>query len=746
MTVPLRELSPPASGAPAEAASLRRALTAVLRWRMRRVLPRLVPARVVDAARLAPVLLHASFQHSVLRGDAPGVAGLRYRRCWSALARSFDLPPPWRAQRGAPLVEAVLALPGGEGLELVAVAASGIPRADLRWVEERAQLAQGILSAAGARCTLRAVEPADLSRDGSLGHRLALFGALAGGRLSPAAWAALDSAARRPLEARAVVALAARAPTPLAGLALTLLSTGPAPAPLLAAARLAQAGVPSRRLADPEYLCVRWAAGALPAHADALDRALEIAAETAPAEADGASEVLALGARLALPVARAIRRGRGAGLDAAARAAWRERVGVDLPRALLPALAARLAQGAHLETTLQRTGRQHEVRLRGHAPLGRGGSPVQARVRALSVLASAALEPLLAHAEPPWRALAARLARPRERPAWILVVEPAAPAAAPFDPLNHGPDRALGFPGALAVRLAPGRRPSARVLTAGEVIERILCEVRAGTRVEVLASCGEAQPVAARLAQVVGLLRERRGAPVALEAGGRAFLVRDDGVRRFRIDRLATRPRVYHPDPDAPDLSLSPGERRPSGLFGPSVIECQALPLDPLRAAVLYQDGAHAHLREVVFLPELEAHLREARAILQAADPRAVLAVRLADDLEAALRRAGPPGPPLAVAVRARFPHDLQVEVGGEWYGGSTGRTWWDAALALLDSWPRGPGARIAVTRVSAVARGRRRGGLLALYARALARRRLRTHLVRALRSYQDRPPRRSGG
>jgi hypothetical protein len=339
-----------------------------------------------------------------------------------------------------------------------------------------------------------------------------------------------------------------------------------------------------------------------------------------------------------------------------------------------------------------------------------------------------------------------RLAQPRERPTLLLVVEPAGPSGPPYDPLNRGPERRLGFSGGLAVRLAPGRRPSARGLTAEEVVERLLREVRAGTRVEVLASRNEAHPVAARLAQLAGLLEAQEASAVAVEAGGRVLLSDGGGVRRFRLDRIASRPRRYLADPDAPDLALSPGERRPSGLGGEAVVECRAMPLDATRATVLYSDAGRNQLREVVFLSELEDHLREARDILQSADPRAVLAVHLADELEGLVRRAGPAGPPLFLAVRARLPWDVQVEVEGSWYGGSTGRTWREGALKLLVRWPREMDARIAVATVSAVARGKRRGGLLALYARSLALRRMRTHLVRTLRAYQKPQVRRSGG
>jgi hypothetical protein len=733
----------PANALRSDPAALRRALTAVLRWRCLRVLPHGVPARAAEAARLVPILLHASFQQPLLRTEAPGVAGLRYRHNWSSLARRFDLPPPWRAQRDAPQVDAVVAVPEDSVLVLLVVTVAGITRADLHWVEERAAVVHGIVAGAGATCAVRVLEPAALARDPLLSHRLVLFGALMGGRISPAAWAALEAAAQQPVDPRDLVDLAAQAPGELPALALALLAGGRAAPPLTATKRLLQSGLAARALAEPAVICTRWSAEAQPEYAAALEQAAALAGAGAPGETGA---VLRLAHQLSLPVACAIRSARRAGLGPGERARWRERIGADIPRALLPALGARLSAGADVETVLHQDGRRHEVRLRDGAVLGRGASPLQARVRALSVLASAALDPLLAHAEPPWRNVAARLAQPRDQATLLLVVEPAGPSGPPYDPLNRGPDRRLGFPGGFAIRLAPGRRPSARAVTASELVDRLLAEVAAGTRVEVLASRSEAHPVAARLTQLAGLVEGRGELPVAVEAAGRVLLLSGGALRRFRLDRIAGRPRTYLPDPDAPDLALSPGERRPSGIGGASVIECRAVPLDATRAAILYSDRAHGHLREVVFLSELEDHLREARAILQAADPRSVVTVHLADELEPAVRRAGPAGPPLHLAVRAVLPWDVQVQVEGEWYGGRSGRTWREAALKLLVRWPREMDARIAVSTVNVVARGKRRGGLLALYARSIVLRRMRTHLVRTLRAYQKPRARRSGG
>ncbi|MBK9518798.1 MAG: hypothetical protein IPO09_15900 [Anaeromyxobacter sp.] len=733
----LRTLSPPPPGRAPAVASLRRELTALFRWRTR-WLPTVAPARAVRAARLLPVLLHASYDRPRLREEAPGVAGLRYRRSWSQLSRDFDLPPPFKAQRGAPLVEAVLVVPGAHGLEATVLVAGGLRAADLEWVAERAEMAAALLAGAGARLPVQVLDAAALARDGDAIARLAVFGALVGGRLSAAAWGALEVASRRPVEPATLTLLAMSAPAPLAALSLTLLCGAPAPSPLEVAGRLLGQGILAKRLADPEEFCARWAAEAT-AHRAALLSALALCRPRAdrPAAVLDAGQVLSLGGELALAAARAVRRARRLGLDPALTAAWREAVGASLPRALQPALGARLSANGPLRTALGLAGDVHEVRLPSGTVLGRGGTPVQARVRALSLLASAALEPVLEHAEPPWRALAARLAQRRERPTLLLVVEPAFPSGPPFDPLNRGPGRALGFPGALEVWLRPGRRPSGRVVSGEQAVVRLVREVQAGHAVEVVASRSEAQPVAARLAQVAALLRD---APprtqVALEAGGRVLLPRAGRLLRFPLDRFLARPRIFLPDPDAPDLTLSPGERRPVGLSAPGLIECRASLVDDQRASLLYADARGGQFREVVFLTELEEHLGDSRAVLQQSDPHSLLAVRLSDDVEPALRRVGRTGPAVPLAVRGQLPFDLQVDLGGLRYGGtSSGASWQEAARAVVARWPRTGEARLSVNAVTVQAGGRRAVGLMALYVRRIALRRLKFFVVRELQA-----------
>jgi hypothetical protein len=730
----LRTLSPPPATNHASTAALRRELTALLRWRVR-WLPTALPPRLVRAARLLPVLLHASFDRPRLREEAPGVSGLRYRRSWSLLGRDFELPPPHKVQRGTPLVEAVLVVPERGGLAAWAVVAPGLRASDLEWVEERAEAAEGVLASAGVRLPVRVMDGGLFARDAAVVAALSVYGALVGGRLSAASWAALEQTARRPVAPRTVATLAMAAPTPLAALGLTLLAAAPAPSPLDVAARLLHSGHLARELADPAALAARWAAEATP-HGPALLETLALQDPDAAGAAD-ASHVLTLGSALGLAAARALRHARRLGLEPAAFAAWREAVGSGVPRALLPALGARLSASGPLRTALTRAGEVHEVRLPGGAVLGRGATPVQARVRALSVLASAALAPLLEHAEPPWRALASRLAQRRDRATLLLVVEPAVPSGPPFDPINRGPGRALGFPGALAVRLVPGRRPSGRVLTGEAAVDQLVLEVLQGNSVEVVPSRTEAHPVSARLAQVAALVRSASTAvPVALEAGGRVLLPRHGRLFRYPLAHFLARPRVFVPDPDAPDLALSPGERRPVGLSAAGLIECRASLVDDQRASILFADAARGQFREVVFLPELEEYLKEARLVLQQSDPSAVLAVRLSDGVEPALRRVGRVGATVAMAVRGQLPHDLQVEVGGQRYGGTTsGAGWSDAARAILARWPRSGEARLGVNGLTVQAGGRRAVGLMALYARSVALRRLRFFLVRELRA-----------
>jgi hypothetical protein len=101
------------------------------------------------------------------------------------------------------------------------------------------------------------------------------------------------------------------------------------------------------------------------------------------------------------------------------------------------------------------------------------------------------------------------------------------------------------------------------------------------------------------------------------------------------------------------------------------------------------------------------------------------------------VRRAGPPGERIGIAVRGRLPF-VEVEIGGERFGGSRALGWPAAAEALLARWPTGGGGVVAVEAVSATARGAGLPPIQALHAASVARRRLRTHVAAALASYRS--------
>jgi hypothetical protein len=758
---------------------VRRALTALLRERAHD-LPRTLPPRLAAAARLLPALLHASFDQRPLDADAPGVAGIHYRRRWSSLARAFGLPPPCRAQRGRCLVEAVLVLPLAGALRVLAMVPAGLAPEDLGAVQERLEGVQQILTAAGAPVRAVLLDPAQLGRDQESCHRLIAFGALLAGRLSPATWKVLE-AGRRPLPTLVTSALAASAPAPLATLALTLMTRAPCPGPLDAALALLAGGMTPRHLADPETFCVRWA-GLVPGLRELLQETLLLTGYEKPrgvvraeihvepivgragarpppqvtqalASKTDLARLVTHGRVLAHACAVAIRASRLGRVDRFTERLWREALGPGMPRVLLPVLGIRLAEEAELgrlRLDPVRVGRGYDVRLADGTLLGRGANPVQARVRALGVVAAAEAarprtgEPtgtssVFSGLDATWREVGRQLVRPREHSTLMVLVVSGGGArpGPPMDLLNRGPERDLEFDGALAVLLVPGRRPSGSMLAAAETVQAVIRRAQAGASLEMLAASSAARPVAARLARIAALLRDpSMTGPVAIEAGGRVLVAHGTGTRTFPLERFATRPRVFTPDPDAPDISISTGERQSLRSRQPGVVQCRVVAVSAQAAALLYADDSGAHLREEVPLAELEERLRDAREIVRAATPQAALAVGLSEDLEPAVRRAGPPGERIEVVVSGALPF-VEVEIAGGRFGGASPLGWGAAAEALLASWPAGGEGMLGVSAVTATARGARLPPLLALYAGSLARRRLRTHLARAMASYR---------
>lgn len=766
----------PTAPAPADGG---RALEAVLRARAR-WLGRHAGPRVASGARLFPVLLHASFQKTPLEEEAPGVSGMRYRRSWARWAGAFGLPPPSRAQRGTCLAEAVIACPGPNGLELMVLVPRGLKADERHRLEDRVGRAAEVLRKGGVPVLTALLDPVQLAAWESA-LRALLFGALVAGRPAPPTWSALSQACTSMLSPEELARLALAAPTPLAALAVALLAGSARPGPLEAVRGALAAGTPALELADPDVVAVAWAASAAEpgddlraalglAHPPRVRKAgprplsdeeklealrMELmglspprtAAEPASPAPDG-SEVLRLGRRLAFAYLRTARTCRT--LRASPR--WRDALAAGFPRVLLPALGARLRETAaagHLDLDPVPALHGFEVRLRDGSSLGHGATPVQARARALALVAEAAGDELLAGVPPPWKALSLRLTRPRPRPTVLLVAEAASGSEPPFDPINRGPRRELGFPAALVARLAPGREPTARVLAAEEAVEAFLRAAHGRVDVEVVPSRPEARPVAVRLAEVAARLGARVDgadpdpalalpAPVAVQAGGQVYLAGPGGLRRHPLSRFLARPRAFTADPDAPDLALRPGDRKGQRRHTPGLIQVRVSLSGPQAVSILYADR-DTHLREEVPLRDLEEHLRDVRAALQEGAPGSGLALLIDDDVEPALRKAGVGAPSrrLEIALRGEPPLRLEVRVAGESFGGPGRPGWGAAALAATARWVPGEEGRLACRSAAITLRGGKATPLTVLWARGAALRRLKAHIHRALRPYR---------
>ncbi|MFL5263143.1 MAG: hypothetical protein ACJ79L_12150 [Anaeromyxobacteraceae bacterium] len=736
-------MSPAAATArstPTASLAERRAAAAVLRWRARALVAG--NAATALACRALPMLLQASFDTPPFDRDAPGVAGVRYHRRWLHLARTLRLPPPRRVHRGAPLFLALVALPARRGLDVLALVAPETAAGDRAVAAERIAAAERALRVGGVEARVELLDTAKLARDAATAARAMAFGALVAGDLPDDLWDALEDGP--PLVGRAALAaLAAAAPTPFSSLALTILARGAAPAPLAAMRDALAAGVTTRRAADVDEACARCAAGAeqgpLLATALELVRAPARGAES-PGELDRA---LAIGRALALARARALRVVRCT-VGGAAPRVHDDAFRAGVPSVLLPALGYRIAAYARRRSVAVapvREGTTYAVRLPEGTLLARAAGPVQARVRALALLAAAtgpsgapSPAPWPADLDPAWCVLAGRLAQPIQAEL-LLVVEAgsAARPGPPFDPLNRGAERALEFEGALAVAIGRRSRPSARMLGARDTVLATLSHAARGAHPELLAARSEARPVAARLAQIAALVRDADAAqPVAIEAGGRVLLPGEPRPRSYPVRSFAARPRVYAPDPEAPDIAVSDEGRARWG--SSTVVHCRVTRLGVDRAALLYADGAGGYLREEAALAEVEDHLADARGVLRSAAPPSIVTVRLADDLEPALRRLQRRGPRVEVTVAGVLPW-IAVEVDGERFDGAF--AWSDAAQAILARWPPQLEGRFGVAAVSARVRGEAPPPLLALWAASVARRRVRLHLERALAPYR---------
>jgi hypothetical protein len=755
---------------PFPGAELLREFEAVLRWRARG-LERHVDARATAAARLFPVLLHASFQKPPLNDEPPGVSGMRFRTSWGRWAAVFGLPPPARLQRGACLAEAVFAYPGPAGLELVVLVSPGLGAHERRRLQTRIDLAAAALGARGVLLAGSLVDAAVFCTT-PFAARTFMFGALIAGQPTPETWSALYQAWGTTLAKDDVPWLFDGAPTSLSSLAIGLLAARMVPPALAAMEWALGRGVGARALASPDATPLAWASlgSGLAAELEATLRLVHPpvarpgprlgGVPTLVASRPDVPELLRIGGILSLAFLRAVRN--SPALRASPR--WREVIASGIPRSLLNSLGDGIrasgpapAPDPGLVPVAGSPG--FEVGF-GHSLLAQGATSLQARVRALALATAAGGESQLGGLDSHWRTLAARLGRKRSGPALILVVGEASGNEPPLDPINRGPLRQIGFPSALVVRLAPGRRPTAHVLASEKAIESFLRAAGAGVEVEVLPSSPGAKSVALRLAEVAKLFRAGRegtgpasegelATPIAVQAGGKVYLASSRALRRYPLGRFLCRPRTFLADPDAPDLALSPGDRSGPGRHSAGFIQVRLSLAGPRHAWVLYSNGL-GRFRDLVPLQELEEHLRDARSVLQETQPGAALALRSDAELESALRRTAQVASAhrLDILVRGELPTRLQILIGrpGQvpdpatwpWFGGPQSAGWESAALAAMACWVPGEEGHVACRSARVTVPYGCSPELTTLYVRSVAIRRLNAHLRRLLGPYRN--------
>jgi hypothetical protein len=442
--------------------------------------------------------------------------------------------------------------------------------------------------------------------------------------------------------------------------------------------------------------------------------------------------VLEVGRTLALEVTRAVRRVSSADAAPLRARLVRNTLAAGFPRILLPALRASVQQlGRRTGVPALKqvdVGGGVEVRLSDGAVLGRGRHAAHAWARALALLGNA-LERAIAPPPAPraWAKLAPRLLHAPERRTLVLDITPLDVPGPPHDPLNRGPARRLAMAGGLLVSLAPGRRPSAREVRAADIPRLVLRETLAGTHLDFVARGTEVQSLEARLTRLARRVRlQAPQKPVAVEIGGDVWLVTPERFKRYPERTFARRPVRCAWDPEAPDFGVdaSQGREVPSS----PQLQCLAFTEDTT-ARLLTMDGSGWILREVVPLHWAQDWINEAQAILRA-EPQSALSVRAADGLmRASMRLPETPVPDVEVTLHGTLPFGLELELDGERYGGRSPLPWSAAALAVLSRWPLGVRGRVRFAAVDVLFDGEPAGGLLRLYARSLAMRRLHTHI-----------------
>jgi len=687
----------------------------MLRWRLRWTLARL-PAEQANALRFLPALLQASFASPPLKGEAPGIARLKFRRSWSTLARAFGLPPPSSMQRAKGAIDAVFAVPRTDGMDLYALLAQPLPPPARARVVERLTAAQAALGPAGRNFDLKLFDPNTLDEEQF--ESIIALGSLVAGAPQPSFFTVTNPAGNPVLTIPAT--LAERAPTPLSTLAL-MLQVGAKPVPPVEVVRKALTEkVSPRQLADPSVFCSRWA-GTATGNEPLLATILTWANGTANAEdRPQPGEILRVGRQITLLCARAVHR---CPMPAAKNLRMRFRrdvVGAGLPAALLPALGQCKLRFSPAPVKVDAN---HEVRLTDGTVLGRGHTAIQARIRALALVTAAGY--------PTESKLAARLAKNTTTPTLHLIVETDESPGAPSDAKNSASQRPFGVVGATALLLRVGYRPTALRLNGAEAVRQLAEDALKAREIEVIPLMPEGQPAAARLSRVVTLMQKRGAHPAAVAAGGIVLLEHDGRMRRIPMHNFAKRPTACTTDPEAFDLSLSP-ERgaRSSGTFAiPNAIDCRVFQLNDTTACVLSRDDKGRLLREEVPLDRLEDHLREGQEILRAGVPAAPLAARLSDGMEMLLLRHRRALFALGIVIGGELPFGLWAEIAGARVQLSRPGGWAGVAQAIMSMLPMGAEPHLKIVRCDITEKGEAAAPISRLYARAMVLRRLAIHM-----------------
>lgn len=672
-----------------------RGLRALWRWRARGFLQAIPAGAERDRLRLLPLLFHCLFPDAGLQ-DAPGVDGQEGRGGIRRVARLFGLKPPTGLQHARPLISAVMferPPTAGSPMPLVLLLAPGCSAPQAAQVARTAASVEILARRQGLQLSFTVVPAAGDALAGQMAA-LALFGGLLGGvPHGDAVSLALGSGVLSPEElprllGRGVdsfcqLSLLCGAGVPLpSGLALVQLGrTAKILAPEAAAVAMASRSGETRDLLFP-----------LLAHRATDARTRQWARAVAPKAAD--QDPLLLERKLLLMAARAVSRTTGP-LRRKLRAAYAEAMnGTGLPPGA--------ASPGTLLLTFERAG--FELRRgRGGQVLARGRERSHAQLRG-ALLGQPAPE-LPGEAQLlKWHADAARDSR-----VLFLVVD--------------GPEQ----PQVVRAAVRPGLRPSCRVLSLREATVSVLRALSLKRAVDIRASSPELAPAADRLLRLARL-PQVAGSQSAVEVEGRVIVAAGGTLREYATGKYAGRPRKYVTDAESWQLN---GSRYPGALercikAGSTTITCFGVGLpDRKRALVVYGDSQGNRFSEQVPVEQLEQRLEETQSLLRAQPQPQLLNIQLDEELLQRVERLSRESQHVVpVKLGGEFGKPW-LEVRGERFGAGCEWGWDAAAQTLLSVTPVGKQPVVGMSELDVVIRGEQVGGLLRVYVRGAAWRRL---------------------